>query len=187
MNRSWAISILGLVCVVACAPAEEGEDVLGGQRNASGGVRSSGASGGSKSSSSSGGERTNASGGASAGFGSGGLGSGGATALATSGGVAGGFSAPNASGGLGAGGAILLTSGGAGNGPTLVFGNGSGGVVFATGGVRNGAGAPQAGSTASDPNSDTHIDLNGDASTEFEPSSGDLGGGGVRTTIDWGP
>lgn len=182
MNGSWAISILGLVCVVACAPAEEGEDVLGGQRNASGGVRSNAASGGSKSSSSSGGERASASGGA-----SGGVGSGGAPALPASGGVAGGFSGPNASGGLGAGGAILLTSGGAGNGPTLVFGNGSGGVVFATGGVRNGAGAPQAGSTASDPNSDTHIDLNGDASTEFEPSSGDLGGGGVRTTIDWGP
>lgn len=181
MNRSWAISLLSLVCVVACAPAEEGEDVLGGQRAASGGVRSNTASGGSKSSSSSGGERANASGGA-----SGGLGSGGAAALAASGGVAGGFSAASASGGMGAGGAILLTTGGAGNGPTLVFGNGNGGV-FATGGVRNSAGAPQAGSTAFDPNSDTHIDLNGDASTEFEPSSGDLGGGGVRTTLDWGP
>lgn len=180
MKSSWTMAIVAVVWVVACAPAEEGEDVLGDHRNPTGGARSNGGASGSKPNSSSGGERSTASGGTVAAYGSGG-----ASAPASSGGVAGALGAPSASGGFGSGGAVVIASGGAGNGPSLVFG--SGGVAFATGGARNTAGSAQAGFTSPDPNSDTHVDLPGDGWIDIDPSSGDLGGGGVRTSIDWGP
>ncbi|HET9931840.1 MAG TPA: hypothetical protein VFQ35_14160 [Polyangiaceae bacterium] len=179
MKSFWVLGIVAATSVIGCGAVEEGQEPLGPLRNGSGGAHSSAGTGGNRYASSSGGDRSNASGGAPV------LpASGGASPIATSGGGGSAPSAP-ASGGGGAGGGFALGTSGAGVGGRGLF-FGTGGASFATGGVRNTAGSPQGGFTTTDPDFETHIDLNGDGWIDLNPPSGESGEGGAGISIDWG-